>query len=121
MTHTANLHRRFRPSTSRLLAILATAAFLLLPATLTPGTLEPRQVGTNLGYSSGEWPFVDVFKTSSAWFVSGACGWNCAPDLDDDGWIRSLPDGDFASATASARSSVTALSRSTSRWKGTTS
>ena len=60
------------------------------------------QIGSNLGFlsdNSGEWPFVDVFKTSSGWFQSGACGWQCDTlDLDANGWVRSLDPGEMAHA-----------------------
>ena len=60
------------------------------------------QIGTNLGFlndNAGEWPFVDVFKTSSGWYSAGICGWNCGTlDLDDNGWVRSLQTGQMATA-----------------------
>ncbi len=42
---------------------------------------------------SGEWPFVDAFKTSRPWVAGERWGcWDCAGplDLDADGWVRSL-------------------------------
>jgi PKD repeat protein len=45
---------------------------------------------------SGEWPFVDAFKTSRPWISGQRFGcWDCAGplDLDEHGWVRSLNTG----------------------------
>ncbi len=83
--------------------ITAIAAFLILAGAALAASPGPGpQVGTNLGYLNdlaGEWPFVDVFKTSSPWYLSGPnCGWNCSGlNTDDDGWVTFLGPGQHAS------------------------
>ncbi|MEM1180042.1 MAG: hypothetical protein AAGM22_17000 [Acidobacteriota bacterium] len=83
-------------------AVLSVASLTAAaPASAAPPAAGP-QVGTNLAFlssSSGDWPFVDVFKTSDGWFASGDCGWDCGTlDLDADGWVRSLDPGQMATA-----------------------
>lgn len=85
--------------------------FLFLATALgVPGFAAPPgpgpMIGTNLGFlndNSGDWPFVDVFKTSSGWYSSGPfhapCQWHCGGlDLDQHGWVRSLQPGQMATA-----------------------
>ena len=56
-------------------------------------------LGTNLSGLrdwTGEWPFVDAFKTSREWIAGERNGcWDCAGplDLDANGWVRSLDAG----------------------------
>ena len=79
--------------------LFGTAALAAPPG---PGSM----IGTNLGFlndNAGDWPFVDVFKTSSGWYSSGShhapCLWDCGGlDIDDDGWVRSLEPGQMATA-----------------------
>ncbi len=88
------IHCTVHPLTRRVLAISA-AAWLVLACVAGAAPPGPGpQVGTNLGFLSnnaGEWPFVDVFKTSSRWYRSGPCGWDCGTlALDADGWVTAL-------------------------------
>ncbi len=74
---------------------ISIASWLLFTAAVAAAPPGPGpQVGTNLGfltYYGGEWPFVDVFKTSSRWYRSGPCGWDCgALALDSNGWVSAL-------------------------------
>jgi hypothetical protein len=67
---------------------------------VAPGAGGKFPIGTNLAdwrdYST-EQPFLDVFKTSRSWITQapGAfdTGEESALDLDANGWVRSLPDG----------------------------
>ena len=57
-----------------------------------------RLIGTNLellSYWSPQVPFVDVMKSSSEWFSGDAKDWGGGPppDLDANGWVRSLRPG----------------------------
>ena len=49
-----------------------------------------------------EFPFVDLFKQSRAWFVEGKEPENSGLDIDADGWIRQLPLGKVASTIISS-------------------
>ncbi len=73
-------------------SITAILIFACAAAAAPPG--PGPQIGSNLGFLSndaGEWPFVDVFKTSSRWHRSGPCGWDCGTlALDADGWVTAL-------------------------------
>jgi hypothetical protein len=81
-----------------MLAMLATLAMPLLPAAADPPT-GPPVLGTNLAFlraNSGEYPFVNVFKTSTPW-VSILNGQFGAGSLDEvDGEILSLLPGQEA-------------------------
>ncbi len=74
-------------------ASIAILMLFAVAATAAPPGPGP-QVGTNLGFlseSAGEWPFVDVFKTSSRWYRSGDCGWDCGDlSFDSNGWVTAL-------------------------------
>lgn len=55
-------------------------------------------IGTNLAgiaYWSNQKPFIDLFKSSSPWLTQGNRVWdtkeNALLDLDENGWVRSLP------------------------------
>ena len=63
---------------------------------------DPRSpLGINL-YTlsdfSGEWPFIDAFKTSRSWFSGTATTWDDGRplELDEDGWVRRLLPGQLA-------------------------
>ncbi len=62
-------------------------------------------IGTNLSAIKDwttEHPFVDVFKTSRAWFSSSDAAWGDerTVDLDERGWVRSLQPGQYARTLA---------------------
>ncbi len=90
------------PARSRSLARLATVwllAALLAASVLPAASPNPgAALGTNLAFlrpNSGEWPFVDAFKTSLPWVPGQWLGCFGCPgagtlDLDADGWVRSL-------------------------------
>jgi hypothetical protein len=82
-------------SARRRAALLA----LVLAAPAAPAAAQESArsaVGTNLSQLtdwSGEWPFVDHWKTSRWWIEGERFGcWQCGPplDLDAQGWVRSL-------------------------------
>ncbi len=83
--------------TATLVAALLLAVLFTTPATAAPPDPGPT-LGTNLTWlrpNTGEWPFVDAFKTSLPWvpvqlFGCFACPEAGALDLDDNGWVRSL-------------------------------
>lgn len=57
---------------------------------------EPPRVGTNLdglAYWSTATPFLDLMKSSSGWLAQGPGQWDTKEklDLDEHGWVRSLP------------------------------
>lgn len=95
------LHRRM---TLVLLMSLGSAL-----ASAQPAVNQTSPLGTNLTFHrdwSGEWPFVDAFRTSRPWASGERYGcWNCGPplDLDERGWVRSLspsvPNGGHAAKT----------------------
>ncbi len=90
MHHVPSPHSPNRQLIHRILAIsIVTLLFAAVVGAAPPG--PGPQVGTNLGfltYYGGEWPFVDVFKTSSPWYRSGGC---CDTlSLDSDGWVTAL-------------------------------
>ncbi len=91
--HSITLDLQLQPARRILATSIATLLLLAAAAAAAPPGPGP-QVGTNLGfltYYGGEWPFVDVFKTSSRWYRSGACGWDCGTlALDSDGWVSAL-------------------------------
>ena len=63
------------------------------------------RLGINLSgvaYWSSEFPFVDMFKQSGAWFVEGKDQTSAGLKLDTQGWITQLPLGTVASAIVSA-------------------
>jgi hypothetical protein len=87
--------------TVRVVVSLALAAAAsVLPAVPAGGQAPPPNEGSPLGTNlsglvdwSGEWPFVDAFKTSRDWIPGERNGcWDCAGplDLDENGWVRSL-------------------------------
>ncbi|MEM8933378.1 MAG: hypothetical protein AAGE94_19465, partial [Acidobacteriota bacterium] len=82
-------------STLVLIAVCLTLGLAAIPTAAAPPAPGPR-LGTNLawlGPNTGEYPFVDLFKTSFGWVPAEQWGcWNCSGplDLDDDGWVRSL-------------------------------
>ncbi len=97
-----------RPTPRRQLTRLAVAtsitALLIFAGTAAAAPPGPGpQIGTNLGFldeSAGEWPFLDVFKTSSRWHRSGPCGWDCGTlTLDADGWVTALDFDSYEFAT----------------------
>ena len=103
MRHSQTQALRF--SSLRLIAsrvLLVTLGLFLMSsnATLAASPGSGTQVGTNLGYLNdlaGDWPFVDVFKTSSRWYLSGPNCWDCPGlDVDDEGWLRTIPAGHYA-------------------------
>lgn len=56
-------------------------------------------IGTNLtsiSYFSTQHPFLNEFKSSNAWMTQNGSTWNTKEDdlldLDEDGWVKSLPD-----------------------------
>ncbi len=82
---------------------LSIATILLFAGAAVAASPGPGpQVGTNLGFLnsvSGEWPFVDVFKTSTRWYRIGPCGSDCGSlELDSNGWVTHL-DVDEAAQT----------------------
>lgn len=63
------------------------------------------RLGINLSavaYWSSEFPFVDLFKQSGAWFVEGQDSASAGLVLDADGWIAQLALGAVASTIISA-------------------
>ena len=63
------------------------------------------RLGINLGGIadwSSEFPFVDLFKQSRAWFVEGKQPAGSNLSLDQNGWITQLPFGTVASTIVSA-------------------
>ncbi len=76
---------------------LALVLILTLPAAAAPPDPGPT-LGANLTWlrpNTGEWPFVDAFKTSlpwvpAQWFGCFGCPEAGTLDLDADGWIQSL-------------------------------
>lgn len=84
----------------RYLATVLTVSLVLSGVAMAASPGPGPQVGTNLGYLNsvaGDWPFVDVFKTSSRWYLSSATCWDCPGlDVDSQGWVKSLPAGHVA-------------------------
>lgn len=84
------------------IVLLASALVGVCPQTQAQ---EPARLGINLS-SVVDWgtelPFVDVFRSSRTWISqveSGPWGSGPALDLDERGWVRSLPgDGVYAEA-----------------------
>ncbi len=74
---------------------LASGAVVGITQAIAANNTNPP-LGTNINgteYYSTEWPFVDVFKTSSKWISQKAgLGWNLGPtlNLDANGWVTSL-------------------------------
>jgi hypothetical protein len=75
----------------------------LLSSTTPPGgnANDGSPLGTNLaglGYFATQVPFIDLFKSSSAWVSGSASTWDDgrAFDLDANGWVRSLLPGQIA-------------------------
>lgn len=77
------------------------------PETPTPETPTPGKgvdtssnIGTNLGGIadwSTQYPFTDFFKSARQWVTNGKGVWDTKEadklDLDENGWIKSFPDG----------------------------
>ncbi len=92
--------RSLRLSTLRCVATTLTLVLLVSGTAMAASPGLGPQVGTNLGFLNdlaGEWPFVDVFKTSSRWYLSSATCWDCPGlEVDAEGWVESLPAGHYA-------------------------
>lgn len=77
---------------------LALTILILASPALAAAPDPGPEMGTNLTFlnpTSGEWPFVNAFKTSLPWVPAQLTGCFGCPeagtlDLDDDGYIRSL-------------------------------
>jgi hypothetical protein len=77
-------------------AARATLASVFGGAPAEAVTNEAPSVGTNLdglNYWSAASPFLDLMKSSGAWLPQGPGQWDTGEklDLDEHGWIRSLP------------------------------
>ncbi len=93
-SHFAPSSNRFRRLTLHVLTTSIAAVLIFACAAAAAPPPPGPMVGTNLGflsYDTGEWPFLDVFKTSSRWYRSGTCGWDCGSlELDSNGWVTEL-------------------------------
>ena len=82
--------------------ILTETVRKLFAVTVTQPVTAGSALGTNLTNISDwsrEWCFVDAFKASRAWIsgsVDGTWDDGRALDLDEDGWVRSLLEGQIA-------------------------
>ncbi|MCP4641269.1 MAG: hypothetical protein GY851_12580 [bacterium] len=89
-----------RRNTTNWLLVSLMAIFTGLSLTGCPAN-EGSPLGTNLADVadwSGEWPFIDAFKTSRPWISGTYAAWNDGRelDLDENGWVRSLEPGQMA-------------------------
>lgn len=95
-----NLDRQ-KTTTARLITSWIVAGLLIASVVSAASPGPGPEVGSNLGFlsnNSGEWPFVDVYKTASRWYISGDCGWDCGTlHVDANGWISDLEDNEYAS------------------------
>jgi hypothetical protein len=76
------------------LSIPLLSSWIALPA--ASQLLGDNLIGTNIGtvnYWSVEHQFIDQMKVSEPWRVQSSTQWNTgeAPDLDSNGWVRSIP------------------------------
>ena len=82
--------------------ILTDTVRKLFAVTITQPVNARSTLGTNLTDISDwsrEWCFVDAFKASRAWIsgsVDGTWDDGRALDLDENGWVRSLLEGQIA-------------------------
>ena len=83
-------------------AVLQVNWSLLASATTTPPTPIGSNAGSPLGINLSDWsdwateqPFLNVFKTSRSWITQAKGVWDTGEekslDLDQNGWLRSLP------------------------------
>ncbi|MBI4779825.1 MAG: cellulose-binding protein [Oscillatoriophycideae cyanobacterium NC_groundwater_1537_Pr4_S-0.65um_50_18] len=82
---------------------------------------QKKSLGIGLGevsYYSTQMPFVDLFKTSRSWFTQSNTQWDTNEgkllNLDQDGWVRSLPLTPSTSTSSSTTSSSITSSPATS-------
>ncbi len=83
-------------------ALLQVSWSQIAPASTTPPTPIGANARSTLGTNLGDWkdwsteqPFIDLFKTSRSWITQASGAWDTgeqqALNLDQNGWVRSLP------------------------------
>jgi len=73
---------------------------------MSESSTKHKSLGIGLGeftYYSPELPFVDLFKSARSWFTQSDTQWDTNEgkllDLDQNGWVRSLPSASTSSAS----------------------
>lgn len=69
-----------------------------VPPVVPTASNQNSPLGTNIGqpsYWGSEWHFIDVFKNSGGWYTANDSTWDTLEqgklNLDQDGWVKSLP------------------------------